>query len=100
MRFYFDLGLGKLVALPGYNGLLTSVEHKRGDAARLEVEFTRGGVAEAITGTLTEMIYVVKETTEDLAVSLLLANVWTLDVASGFPRHQRRGLIEARHGQL
>ena len=83
MRFYFDLGLGKLVALPGYNGLLTSVEHKRGDAVRLEMQFSRGGVAEAIDGTLTEMIYVVKQSTEDDAVPLLLANVWTLDVASG-----------------
>ena len=79
VRLYFDLGLGKLVDSPGFSSSLSKVAHKRGDGGRIEVLFSRAGVAAAI-GTPTEMVYAVKEDFEEATDPLILANTgdWTL----------------------
>ena len=79
VRLYFDLGLGKLVGSPGYSSVVSKVAHKRGDGGRIEVLFSRDGVAAEI-GTPTEMVYVVKADFKATTDPLILANTgdWTL----------------------
>lgn len=82
MRLFFDLGLGKFVERPGYSGLLSSVSHKRGDGGKIEVLFSREGVAAAI-GTPTEMVYAVKVDFEEETDPLILANTADWSFADG-----------------
>jgi len=83
MRLYFDLSMGRLMQVAGYTSALGSMELKRGDAARLEISFTRGAAAAALTGTPSEMVFVVKKSLAAEGAVLMLAHDWTLDAVTG-----------------
>ena len=82
-RLYFDLDAGKLVVRPGYGAELREVSHKRGDSDRVELSFHRSERDAALTGEVTEMVYVVKANFGEDTPALIAAVAWTLDEETG-----------------
>lgn len=79
MLWSFNDALGKLVASPAYQTLLPSVEWKRGDGMWLELRFYTSSQS-LVTRTLAagySIIFAVKETFEEEAPTLAMADDWT-----------------------
>lgn len=84
MRWSFNDALGKLVVSPAYQTLLNSVEWKRGDGMWLELRFYASAQS-SVTRQLAEgysIIFAVKETFEEEADTLAMADDWT-EVVTG-----------------